>query len=555
MAEYIPNNYIYILQNIPWDDSYNNVMWFEDNIEQQGFFTNFIYKSYSNCSYHRIDSQIKGGRPRSSVRVPENAENLYTCNYLMFQNRSFGNKYFFAFIKEINYINPNVAEIIYELDHFQTWMMDIEIHPSLVLREHYINDSGIEPLFANIQPEQFNNLPVIETAMDTLYFDITLYLVVVSEDTDGTKFSGDYVGGIYQGFGIKYAVSETVEGVEWPVISDLLEEYKDRAEAVALILPVPFNRSYILDLENDCYQQTWPITGFLNNNTTFPYNVTNGYKPKNRKLLQYPYCYYKITSSSGDTLELKPQSFNYSNSPTLTLSQPLTFVYRTALSIPPEMVLVPLNYGGVFPSTSDYFSNMNYEYSVKLKDLPASSMNIDVFAQWMRENASSTAIQGIISALQITAGIALTSTGAGAPVGASLIASGVTSFANTLGTIGNASAQPNQISGNVNNGWFRTAFKSTGFEVKFYQIKEEDAQKIDEYFNLYGYATNRVKMPNLKGRKYWNYIQTEDICITGSIPVESMNIIKGLFNRGIRLWHENQIGNFDLDNEIISTTN
>lgn len=70
-----------------------------------------------------------------------------------------------------------------------------------------------------------------------------------------------------------------------------------------------------------------------------------------------------------------------------------------------------------------------------------------------------------------------------------------------------------------------------------YAIKPEFAKMIDDYFSMYGYATNRVKVPNLTSRPNWNYIKCVGANILGGIPDEDLLNIRNLFNNGITLWH------------------
>ena len=54
-----------------------------------------------------------------------------------------------------------------------------------------------------------------------------------------------------------------------------------------------------------------------------------------------------------------------------------------------------------------------------------------------------------------------------------------------------------------------------------FAIKPEFARKIDKYFDMFGYATNELKIPN----------------INGNIPQADLAEIKEIFNSGITLWH------------------
>lgn len=68
-------------------------------------------------------------------------------------------------------------------------------------------------------------------------------------------------------------------------------------------------------------------------------------------------------------------------------------------------------------------------------------------------------------------------------------------------------------------------------------IKKEYAEIIDNYFTMYGYKVNTLKIPNLKNRPNWNYVKTIDVNIIGDIPQNHLQTIKNMFNNGVTLWH------------------
>ena len=60
---------------------------------------------------------------------------------------------------------------------------------------------------------------------------------------------------------------------------------------------------------------------------------------------------------------------------------------------------------------------------------------------------------------------------------------------------------------------------------------------IDNYFSMFGYKTNKVKLPNLNNRTNWNYVKTINCNLLGDIPQTDMQELKELFNNGVTLWH------------------
>jgi hypothetical protein len=116
-----------------------------------------------------------------------------------------------------------------------------------------------------------------------------------------------------------------------------------------------------------------------------------------------------------------------------------------------------------------------------------------------------------------------------------------------------AKAVPNSVSGNLGAGDLAFAiFGSVGFKFYNYQIREEFARKIDRYFDMFGYRVNEIKTPNLKSRRYWNYIQTIGVNLEGNIPQEALMELKNMYNTGLTIWHNpSNFLNYDLTNSII----
>ena len=82
-----------------------------------------------------------------------------------------------------------------------------------------------------------------------------------------------------------------------------------------------------------------------------------------------------------------------------------------------------------------------------------------------------------------------------------------------------------------------------------YTIKNQFAKRIDKYFNMYGYETDELKIPNLNNRPNWNYVQTIGINITAPIPQLDLLQIKAMFNDGVTLWHNpNTFGDYSQNN-------
>lgn len=141
MSYIAPNTTIYILKGVPLDRRYENTVYYADASTQLTAFLKYQKYALSEYSYQRVNL--------GTIRVQLKYENLYDCNYLIFKNTNFENKYFYAFITGIAYINNEVTEIYYEIDVLQTWCYDYEFLSSFVSRRHSKNDVWYE----NTQPE------------------------------------------------------------------------------------------------------------------------------------------------------------------------------------------------------------------------------------------------------------------------------------------------------------------------------------------------------------------------------------------------------------------
>ena len=93
-----------------------------------------------------------------------------------------------------------------------------------------------------------------------------------------------------------------------------------------------------------------------------------------------------------------------------------------------------------------------------------------------------------------------------------------------------------------------------GFQFFYAYIRAEFAQIIDNYFNVYGYATHRVKIPNRAIRPHWNYVKTQNVSLTGSVPADDMARLRQIYDNGVTFWRNgNEVGDYSLDNRPSAT--
>lgn len=110
---------------------------------------------------------------------------------------------------------------------------------------------------------------------------------------------------------------------------------------------------------------------------------------------------------------------------------------------------------------------------------------------------------------------------------------------------------PPTISNMGNNSLFSYGNNYRGVYVVCKTIRSEYAEQLTNYFKMFGYKVNKLEIPNTKSRKSYNYIKTVDANIVGNIPNNYLNTLKGIFDHGLTIWHTDDIGNYNLNNEEV----
>ena len=113
-----PNTTIRVLHDVPLDNTYNDTIYFSSLSAQLSFFNSKTKFSLNDYTYQRNDE---------ALMIGINSEKLYDCNYIMYQNTAFGNKWFYAFITSVTYVNNDTSRITFEIDDIQTWFFDFTL--------------------------------------------------------------------------------------------------------------------------------------------------------------------------------------------------------------------------------------------------------------------------------------------------------------------------------------------------------------------------------------------------------------------------------------------
>lgn len=128
---------------------------------------------------------------------------------------------------------------------------------------------------------------------------------------------------------------------------------------------------------------------------------------------------------------------------------------------------------------------------------------------------------------------------------------GGTQLASTAGKLIDASRQSSSVRSASSN----VALHGIGygvFSVMRMSVRAQIAKRIDDFFDVFGYSTQEVKVPNITGRTSWNYVKCRDAAFEGTAPAKDTALINARLNAGVTFWHTDDIGNYALDNSIVS---
>lgn len=597
MAYIVPNSDIRLLSDVPIDKSYRHTLWFDTPANQEAYFIGKSKRYFPKCTYTRATPGY--------IKVQASADDVRDCNYMMYRNTAYSNKWFYAFIINVVYISNNVCGIVFVIDQLQTWFFDMHLSECFIDRQHAVTDNPGDNLIPeNLETGEYmyvdNNLDWSKTFTG---YDVIVYTTFSSSLTADNKWvfagtQGTYRWGIYTGLNMRVfrhiENADTVASIN-SFLSAAVEEFGIDNGIISLIM-IPSD-----SLDDKLLPTQIPHS--IPKITSLDY-----YTPKNKKLLTYPYCFIEAQNCEGATAAFRQEYFGGTNPAVCQFM--ITFNITTM----PVALCVPINYKG---------SEYNYSEGLFINNFSQCSYNTDMFkaymaqslvgstmlkaadnvrvgsatikndidyvaramyngftgkeaptyspinpedykinANWIRENAAALTF----AQFGLTAGAAAASLPVydSAPAG-QLLLPGATGGGGTAvdsvptidGTIYNimqgvyshAIAAPHNTGANSPD--YFTSNRLKGFWLFHRTITNEFARKIDSYFTRFGYAQHNIAVPNIHTRNRFTYIKTVDCVVHGDLPADAGEMIQNIFDSGITFWadHDN-VGNYSLDNPI-----
>lgn len=526
--EYItPNTTVSLMWNVPLDVDYEHTIYFDDPDKQTTYFNGLVKKRIAPQSYQRAGA--------GAIRVEATMQEIYNCNYLAFINASHENKTYYAFITNVSYVNEHTCLVRYSIDVLQTWMFSYHIGPSFIERQHAMTDSPGD----NLVPENVEIGDYVVSNADEESTLAELYIVMAATvKVDGgsvVEATGDIRGGVYSGLYYSYYPANASGAALLSTHIDLIT-VAGKSDAIVAIFMAPtlaaVNANEVVPGSHEVIKIKPTTLG--------------GYTPKNKKLLTYPYNMFYVTDGGGKSATYNYEQFDFPNE-----SDTFSFTIYSSLSTITDAILVPEYYKGT--------GAFNWDESFTINGWAQCSFNVDSFKAWMAQNSASIATNLAAGTTRVLTGAGMLAAPANVTTAlpgsgggdSNMLFNGAVSIAKQLATVYDHSKLP-PITKGTGGAITATALGAINFHYFQKHIQPQFAKIIDDYFNLYGYATNRVGIPNRNGRPHWNYTKVLNLqTIYSAVPADDMAKIRAIYANGITWWKNGyEVGNYTLDNSI-----
>lgn len=370
-------------------------------------------------------------------------------------------------------------------------------------------------------------------------------------------------------FTMLYCANAVVDATGYSYTNTALNNSNTLFSNIVNVMIMP---SELAPNDNTYYVNTTPTLRIVKPNKSYDDNGTTrygmsqfgSYTPKNKKLFTYPYTYFIVSSTDGNSQDYRFELFD-----TQITDEYAPFNF-TGCGLPsPIACLYPKDYNGLHSNTgyNIYDENWNVylanaykalEYGVILSNFPMFSLKVDEYKKYMEQNRYRDSLDTVSAILSLSSSVV---SSALSPSPTSIIGT-ANGAVGTIGKFLNMSKEgemakriPDSFIGQLGTSDLAVANGVCGFRVLTMRIKEENARVIDDYFTRYGYKISRHLALNGKRniRPYFTFIKTVEcnLSINNSMYQEDEKAIEEIYNRGIRYWNNPQYyKDYTVDNSV-----
>lgn len=601
--------------NLIMNGSDFDTIYFDTSQHKRDWFTSKVIKTFNEQMYTRMGSATQGRTlggeqyatlAEGKIRVQCNIGDINMADYLFYLEPSYENRWFYCFITNILYINDSVTEIHFIEDVFMTWCHTMTLGSSFVLRESTATDIKYAELhdqsdFTNDGSlRSYGKYDILKSSSESVYVMLATNVPVnwVTHETlehyAGVPYGKNqgrldsltyYVTKLSSQAGLNnfaMTIKKQQTDNDWNPLS-ATPAYRVVGVYLVSALALPANVLTWVDAGNigvmcaggysvfqldmpsvSDYVFDYPSAGKTTTHTIAMSGIEStafgGYTPKNNKLYSAPYVYLRIKNNWGDCIDLEPQHLEQSSNNAV------------------------LNIKGTFGTAESVNLYPNYETEIGNTSLrlhkteaPQIPYNYNTYEQWLSQNKLGLALsgaQGIINGFATYYGALGTATvpknkGGGAgfrtyryqahqydATSEALhgYASAGGGIVGALGDMMSVRARGASTAGTGTAGISSRGEDNDCFSYEIMSISATDAEAVDDYLTKYGYAINHIKSVTygLNNRSRFHYIQTDGAIVKGNVPMYAKEMIKRIFDNGIRIWNKDYFLDYSNGNPLSS---
>lgn len=506
--------------------------------------------TFKQYSYIRADPTSKNAYQPATIHLPLPYNSATEIEYVMYKNTDVDDKrWYYGRVIEREYVNINSTRLYFEIDYWLTYHDEFKkgIKKSFVIRNHVTEVSdwnGLQPRHEYQIPEDYQ-IPAYEfldnisngdrnkSVFNSLQPEGFLVYATTNELGQYDYKAENVVNGSPTALFVEGAINYNQLGtiikrfnLSFPLLDTSSPDNIQAVVYVPLDIAEPFNREFANDtdgIKTDVMNKE--ITAYFPNRGTL--TRSDGKLFKNAKCFSTPYMVMVAKTFRGETINLNPERYCDNNG----------------------IIHGDLFYCGGFNShyrcvfrergtVTSYVPMTNEAKFINLPDYPQLSVHSDSFLAYLGHDFIGDAVKtGIDIAYTV-----------GAPTKFMKIG-GLRSAESDISNMVTQMSAPDKAVGTT------TPMDSAAYEnyrVVFYLRRPtiEALTSLDDYLLRYGYKLNEFRYPSFNVRKYWTYLQTDNVVIITSLPKVAVNQVQNMLNNGCTFWNIKycEVGDYQDDN-------
>lgn len=518
-----PSGNIKLYRGVPLSPDHADVLYITSEEQALNYLYNYSAREFTQESYTRGETGV--------LKIKETADALMLYNYLSWSNNwpNGQKKYFFAFITSVNYINNNCTAIEFVVDNYMTWFPHLQLGQCFVEREIPASDKiGEHTIDEGIETGDL--IVSFHTTYD--FGEDLYYLFQASTDEHGQPHTR-----IVNGFACPlYMFTEPVGTTDLAQIVNYYHGYNPEGDTQENTNN-PDNMVSINIVPKFLADQVGTSSGISEDVYHFAREMElDNYVPRNKKLFCYPYSRICVSNNSGTVTEYRWELFSDPQDPIVEFD-----IIGTTMGNP-SILCYPEDYDRV---------DEKYDNAIAMTNFPPIPWINDTYKAFIAQNKANI-VSTVLGTVMGTAGSAGTTVsngfksakeagGVAANIGGTLgvIGSMASPVQNVLGILAEQKSHqfaPDSVANLAQSDMIMLLAKRMRFDFYNVTLKREMAKSIDEFFDAFGYACRRVKVPDIHARQSWSYVKTAGCILKGSAPADAKADIIKMFDNGIRVW-------------------